>query len=137
PAHERDRRDDAARRKGGLGAEPILYGHHRGVLPAPLQPRGGCLELSRLRRDADELGHRQLGGVGGRGEHGPELGTPWHAQALLVQRARVFLSPTDNRDLADSREVRREQAADHAGADYAEMLDSVLRNAWIARVASL
>jgi hypothetical protein len=41
----------------------------------------------------------------------------------------VFLAAAEHRDLGDAAEMAREEAADHAGADYADALDAVLRSA--------
>lgn len=95
----------------------------------PLQPDGNGLELGRFRRDERQLGLRQPAGVGRRAEARGELVPPGDAQPMLVQGARVLVAATQDRDVADAGEVRREEAADYTGADYADALDSVLRSA--------
>ena len=57
-------------------------------------------------------------------------------EPVLAQGARVLLAAAEDGDLADAREVAREEAADDPGADYADALDSVLRSASIPLPAS-
>ena len=58
------------------------------------------------------------------------------AQPVLVQRSGVLLAAAEHRDLGDAAEVAGEEAADHAGADYADAVDAVLRRASSPRRAS-
>ena len=54
----------------------------------------------------------------------------------LPHRERVLLAPAEHGHVADAPEMPREEAADHAGADYADAVDSVLRKASTPRTAS-
>src|SRR4030095_11320069 len=56
--------------------------------------------------------------------------------AVLVQRGGGLVAAAEHRDLADTAEVTSVEAADHAGADYADAVDSVLRNWSSPRSAS-
>ena len=50
--------------------------------------------------------------------------------------AGVLLTAAEHRDLGDAAEVAGEEAADHAGADYADAVDAVLRRASSPRRAT-
>jgi hypothetical protein len=64
------------------------------------------------------------------------LVAPADPQRVLVQGAGVLLAAAEDGDLADAREVAREEAADDPGTDYTDALDSVLRSASIPLSAS-
>src|SRR4029450_9186140 len=67
------RRGGAARRGDLLGAAPVLNRHPRRARPMPLEPGESGVELGGLRRDDHELGLRQDGRIGRRGDGGLEL----------------------------------------------------------------
>src|ERR671931_625417 len=54
----------------------------------------------------------------------------------FVERRGVRLAAAQDRRLANAGEMPREQAADHAGADYADALDRTSRTRPTARAAS-
>ena len=58
------------------------------------------------------------------------------AEPVLVQRPCVLLAATEHRHLADAAKVTGVEAADHAGADYADAVDSASLVRSIPRRAS-
>src|SRR5512133_989980 len=135
-AHEGDRRDHPSAGEELLGTEPVLHCHHRRAWPVAGKPLRNGWELGSLGRDDRKLGLGQLGRVGRGLQARGDVTPPGDAQALIVERAGVLLPPREHRDLADAGEMAGVEAADHAGADYADALDTALRSRSTPREAS-
>src|SRR5207248_6105709 len=82
------------------------------------------------------LGLGQVGRVGGSLHAGDEVVPSGDSEAVRVQGLGVLIAARQDRDLGHAAEMSGEEAADHAGADYADALDSVLLSASIPRAAS-
>ena len=106
-----------------LVADPVLDGGD-GAVGERVRGRGDrAVGVHRLGRDDAEVAGRQLGGVGGRAHLADDVARAGQAQPVAVDRvdvvAREVVGP--DLDVVERAEIGREQRADGAAADDADL----------------